>query len=112
MMGVFRIVALIEGVTTILLFFVAMPLKYLAGYPALIPTTGMAHGVAFIAYLLAMAPALIVSRASVVGWLRTTLAAFVPLGTFVNDGYLRRLGGQGGAAPLTRRSRRRRRSGG
>nr|WP_316628043.1 DUF3817 domain-containing protein [uncultured Brevundimonas sp.] len=92
MMRVFRLIALIEGVTTILLFFVAMPLKYLAGDPALVPTTGMAHGVAFIAYLLTMAPALIVSRAGVVGWLRTTLAAFIPLGTFINDGYLKNLG--------------------
>ena len=38
-----------------------------------------------------MIPVLVSSRATVGGWLRTTLAAFVPLGAFINDGYLRRL---------------------
>ncbi|MNS49527.1 hypothetical protein D3C72_821360 [compost metagenome] len=90
-MRLFRALALIEGLTTLALFFVAMPLKYVFGEPMLVPPVGMAHGVAFIIYLLAMVPALASSGASVGGWLRTTLAAFVPLGTFLNDGYLRRL---------------------
>lgn len=90
-MRLFRAVALFEGVTTVALFFVAMPLKYFFGAPFLVPPVGMAHGIAFILYLLAMVPALASSRASAGGWLRTTLAAFVPLGTFLNDGYLRRL---------------------
>lgn len=64
MLGLFRLVALIEGATTIVLFFVAMPLKYLAGNPALVPSVGMAHGIAFIAYLVAMVPALALRRAA------------------------------------------------
>lgn len=91
MLSLFRLVALIEGATTIALFFVAMPLKYLAGNPALVPSVGMAHGIAFIAYLVAMVPALALSRTDVRGWLQTTLAAFIPLGTFFNDSYLKRL---------------------
>jgi len=84
-------VALIEGITTIALFFVAMPVKYLLGNPVLTPSAGMAHGVAFIAYVAIMIPALVSSRADALGWLRTALAALVPLGTFVNDSYLKRL---------------------
>jgi hypothetical protein len=38
-----------------------------------------------------MIPVLVSSRADAVGWLRTALAAFVPLGTFINDSYLKRL---------------------
>ncbi|MNH55736.1 hypothetical protein D3C85_419160 [compost metagenome] len=91
MMNLFRLVALVEGVTTLALFFVAMPLKYILGNPVLVPSTGMAHGIAFIAYILVMIPVLVSSRATVGGWLRTTLAAFVPLGTFINDSYLRLL---------------------
>lgn len=91
MLKLFRLVALVEGVTTITLFFVAMPMKHLLGNPVLIPSTGMAHGLAFIAYVLVMIPALASSRADVSGWLRTVLAALVPLGTFINDSYLKRL---------------------
>lgn len=91
MMRLFRLVALVEGITTIALFFVAMPMKHLLGNPVLIPSTGMAHGLAFIAYVLIMIPVMVSSRADAVGWLRTALAAFVPLGTFINDGYLKRL---------------------
>lgn len=38
-----------------------------------------------------MIPALASSRADGSGWLRTVLAALVPLGTFINDSYLKRL---------------------
>lgn len=51
----------------------------------------MAHGLAFIVYVLVMIPTLASSRADVSGWLRTVLAALVPLGTFINDSYLNRL---------------------
>lgn len=67
MMRLFRLVALVEGVTTIALFFVAMPMKHLLGNPVLIPSTGMAHGLAFIAYVLIMIPVLVSSRADAVG---------------------------------------------
>ena len=40
MMNLFRLVALVEGVTTLALFFVAMPLKYILGAPVLAPATG------------------------------------------------------------------------
>lgn len=90
-MKLFRALALIEGLTTLALFFLAMPLKHVFGNPVLVPPIGMAHGIAFIAYLLAMIPALLTSRASLLGWGQTTLAAFFPFGTFLNDRYLRRL---------------------
>jgi len=45
------------------LFFAAMPLKYILGDPVLVPSTGMAHGLAFIAYILVMIPVLVSNRA-------------------------------------------------
>lgn len=86
----FRRVALVEGVTTLFLFFVAMPLKYVAGDPRLVPPAGWVHGLAFVAYLIAMAPALWGRRVGVSGWLRTFAAALVPFGTFANDRWVRR----------------------
>jgi integral membrane protein len=91
MVDLFRTIALVEGVTTILLFFVAMPLKYLAGQPWLVPPVGWIHGIAFIAYVLAMIPALRELGVGPMGWLRTFAASFVPFGTFVNDRWLKRV---------------------
>jgi integral membrane protein len=95
----FRAVALFEGITTLLLFLVAMPVKYWFGNPVLVPPVGMTHGIAFLGYIGVMPIALLGRRAGVLGWLRTFAAAFVPFGTFLNDSFLQRLG----AMPVTRR---------
>lgn len=90
MAELFRKVALVEGITTLLLFLVAMPLKYLAGQPFLVPPVGWIHGVAFIAYVVLMVPTFIAARVGPVGWLRTFVAALFPFGTFINDAWLKR----------------------
>lgn len=86
----FRIVALVEGVTTILLFLVAMPLKYAFDYPALIRPVGWLHGMAWLAYIAAMVLCLPGKGFGVLGWLRTFIAALFPFGTFLNDPFVRR----------------------
>ena len=90
MLQFFRLVALVEGVTTIALFLVAVPLKYALEYPALIPPVGMTHGVAWLAYLVAMAVCLPGAGFSAWEWLRTFVAALFPFGTFLNDGLIKR----------------------
>ena len=85
MLQAFRAVAVVEGITTILLFLVAMPLKYGLGYEALIRPFGMAHGVAWLAYLAAMAVCLPGKGFSIAEWLRTFVFALFPFGTFLND---------------------------
>ena len=85
MLRLFRYVALIEGVTTLALFLVAMPLKYAFDYPALIRPVGMAHGIAFLAYVAAMLFVLPGKGFGFMGWLRTFVASLVPFGTFLND---------------------------
>ncbi|WP_336979312.1 DUF3817 domain-containing protein [Altererythrobacter fulvus] len=91
MLQLFRKVALAEGVSTLLLFLVAMPLKYLFDQPGLIRPVGWAHGVLFITYIVAMGPGLWGRKAGILGWLRTFVAALFPFGTFLNDGFLKRL---------------------
>ncbi len=101
MLELFRKVALIEGVTTLALFLVAMPLKYLADWPDLVPPLGMIHGIAFIAYVVAMIAVFAARRdVGLVGWLRTFGAALVPFGTFINDPWLKRLGHQAKSVPV------------
>jgi integral membrane protein len=90
MLKVFRGIALVEGLTTVTLFLVAMPVKYWLGNPVLVPPVGWAHGIAFLLYLAAMVPALWGNGFTALQWLRTLLAAFVPFGTFLNDPLLRR----------------------
>lgn len=90
MLRLFRIVALIEGVTTLALFGVAMPLKYGLGIPDLIRPTGMVHGVAWLAYLVAMALCLPGKGFTPWQWLRTFIASLFPFGTFLNDGLIKR----------------------
>ena len=86
----FRLIALVEGVTTLALFLVAMPLKYWAGNPVLVPPVGMAHGVAWLAYIAGMAALLPGYGLTGLQWLRTFVFALFPFGTFINDPMLRR----------------------
>lgn len=90
MIRMFRYIGVAEGFTTLALFLVAMPAKYWFGFPDLVPPVGMIHGVAFIAYMLAMITCLPGRGFSALDWLRTTLAAFFPFGTFLNDPFLKR----------------------
>ncbi len=49
-----RLVALLEGVSFILLLFVAMPLKYYAGLPLAVRVVGLVHGILFILFVIAL----------------------------------------------------------
>jgi integral membrane protein len=90
MIQLFRTIGLLEGITTLALFLVAMPAKYWFGYPDLVPPVGMIHGVAFVIYLLAMVICLWGRGFSAWEWARTTIASFFPFGTFLNDPLLKR----------------------
>jgi len=48
----FKFIAILEGISFLVLLGIAMPLKYILGYPATTEVVGMAHGILFIAYVL------------------------------------------------------------
>ncbi len=48
----FKIVAFLEGLSYILLLFVAVPLKYMAGKEMLVKSLGMPHGLLFVGYVI------------------------------------------------------------
>jgi len=52
MRNAFRLVALLEGVSYILLLFVAVPIKYWGGNEQLVKLLGMPHGLLFVAYII------------------------------------------------------------
>ena len=85
-----RTVAFMEGASFLVLLFIAMPLKYMAGFPIAVRIVGSVHGLLFLLFLAALYRA-----AAERGWpyRRTSLAfvaSIVPFGTFVFDRSLRR----------------------
>ena len=91
-MGRFRAVAIIEGVSYLLLLGVAMPLKYFAGFPEAVLAVGWAHGVLFVLYLVSLGEVSLARRWRPVRILGAFVASLVPFGTFVLDAQLRREG--------------------
>ena len=52
MILVFRIIALLEGISYVLLLGIATPIKYLSNDPQYVKLLGMPHGILFILYLI------------------------------------------------------------
>lgn len=85
-----RTIGFYEGISFVLLMFIAMPLKYLANQPLAVSVVGMAHGVLFIGYC----AALVWARWNGLAWKEMVIAfvaALLPFGPFVIDGRLKRL---------------------
>lgn len=86
-----RILGYVEGVSTLLLFGVAMPLKYAADMPEAVTIVGMVHGILFMAlvamFVFAVDRVPIPMRLARLG----IVAAFLPFGPFVVDSQLARL---------------------
>ncbi len=80
-----RGVGLLEGVSFLLLLGVAMPVKYLAGEPRLVEIIGMAHGVLFVLYVIAVMIAAVARSWSIRRIFEELLGSFIPAGTFVLD---------------------------
>lgn len=85
MLPTFRIVALLEGLSYILLLFIATPIKYLGNDPQYVKMLGMPHGILFMAYVVI---AVIICKN--MKWSNRTLwivliASVIPFGTFYID---------------------------
>ena len=51
-LGRLRIIAFTEGVSYLILLFIAMPLKYVWGQPSAVRSFGSVHGLLFVLYIL------------------------------------------------------------
>lgn len=83
--GRFRVIAFIEGVSFLVLLLIAMPIKYLGGNPAPVLYVGWAHGVLFMLYAVAGFQALFARGWGLMAGVWGFIAAIVPIGTFVYD---------------------------
>ena len=88
-LGRFRVVAFFEGMSYVLLMFVAMPLKYMAGMPMAVKIVGWAHGVLFMLYVALMVHAWVERKWSVTFGAAAFIASLIPFGTFVLEWKLR-----------------------
>jgi len=84
-----RKVVLLEGVSFLLLLFVAMPLKYLAGMPKAVLVAGMAHGVLFLGVCFLLWYTMQEARWSVKRAAGVFLSALIPGAPFFLDRRMR-----------------------
>ena len=85
-----RAVSLVEGTTLVVLVFVAVPLRHLAGFRLATSLMGPIHGMAFMLYLWMLIETISGGAWSKREIARLLIAAVVPFGAFVNERSLRR----------------------
>ena len=66
----------------LLLLFIAMPLKYLAGQPEMVRSTGMAHGILFTAYIPLVLYVMVERDWPIKKAALAMFASIIPFGTF------------------------------
>ncbi|RDB08015.1 DUF3817 domain-containing protein [Runella aurantiaca] len=86
--GRLRIIGFLEGISFLVLLFIAMPLKYMAGQPMAVKITGMAHGVLFVLYILYVVMAAVEYSWPIKKSVLAFFASLVPFGTFWADAKL------------------------
>lgn len=86
----FKTLALIEGISAILLFFFAMPMKYAFDMPIFVKYIGMIHGILFIGYILLATIMMSKEKWGIGKYIEICLASIPPFGTFyIEKKYLR-----------------------
>ena len=90
MKNLFRFISFLEGISFLLLVFIAVPIKYFEGNEFYVKLLGMPHGILFILYIV-----LLVFIQKQMKWdIKTigivAIASIIPFGTFyVDKKYLR-----------------------
>lgn len=85
MIKAFRIVGFLEGISYLLLLFVAVPIKYFGENETYVKMLGMPHGLLFIGYIiLAIMLKYELEWKSKTFWM-VLLASIIPFGTFYID---------------------------
>jgi|TARA_B110000977_G_C10759242_1_gene369977 integral membrane protein len=85
MKSIFRIISFLEGISYLLLLFIAVPIKYSQGDASYVKMLGMPHGILFMGYIVL---AIIIQKQ--MQWNPKTLgivvlASVIPFGTFYVD---------------------------
>ena len=86
----FRIVAIAEGISFLVLLGIAMPLKYFMDMPMAVKIVGYMHGFLFIAFVSLAWNVKNELNKNVIWFGKALLASLLPFGTFVFDRSLKK----------------------
>ncbi|MFN8325188.1 DUF3817 domain-containing protein [Flavobacterium sp.] len=78
----FKITATLEGISLLLLLFVAMPLKYFFDLPQYVRVIGMIHGILFIGYMIIATMLKTEESWNNKKFFEVCIASIIPFGTF------------------------------
>ncbi|MFN9709827.1 MAG: DUF3817 domain-containing protein [Bacteroidota bacterium] len=79
-----------EGISFVVLLFIAMPLKYMFNFPLVVKYVGWLHGLLFVAYVSLAYYVKVTYRQPFMKILYACIAAFFPFGTFIYDRQLKK----------------------
>jgi integral membrane protein len=85
MLKLFKTIAILEGISSILLFFIAMPLKYFLNNKQFMRPIGMAHGVLFCVFVIIALYFAVIEKWNLKKALIVFIASILPCGTFYID---------------------------
>ncbi|MCW3076182.1 MAG: rane protein [Bacteroidetes bacterium] len=88
--GIFRLVAILEGISYLLLLCLAMPLKYIFNYKSAVLYIGWVHGLLFITFVGLLIYVWIKYRWSFGKVMFAFLMSLIPFGTFMLDRKLKK----------------------
>ena len=86
-----RVVGFLEGISFLLLLFVAMPMKYIFDNPILVKYVGMGHGVLFILFLIVLFVVCEKHKWSLKMFILGLIASILPFGPVVFDAKIKKL---------------------
>lgn len=86
-----RWVGFLEGISFLLLLFIAMPMKYMFDNPILVKYVGMGHGVLFIAFLVVLFVVCEKQKWSLKIFILGLIASILPFGPFIFDAKLKKM---------------------
>ena len=85
----FKLINKIEGLSFIILLFIAMPLKYMFEYPMATKVAGMAHGILFIAFFILLLQSVQKYQLNKKFGITVFLCSIIPFGSFYSDRLLK-----------------------
>ena len=85
-----RFIGNIEGVSYLVLLFLAMPLKYFADMPMMVTWVGWIHGVLFVLYCFSILEVKLSMSWKICTSFIPFIAALVPFGPFLIDNWLKK----------------------
>jgi len=88
--GRLRAIALIEGISFLVLLGIAMPLKYFFDMPMAVTIVGGLHGLLFVLYVASVAEVKFAKHKSIAWGVYAFILSLIPFGTFLLDAQLRR----------------------